>query len=287
MEDRKFGDIGNTQELQFSHGIYKIANWADMVTAHAIGGSKALEGFRNAGIITILGMSSKGIYRCAHLIVKSHENQSSNEPMLSGLLAAWKADVAHSHVAFTVVHTGISDISGVFKTFDLAVASQSKDFSDAKPRHTAKADAILACMARSPRPRAPGAAPGVEDPFFSLKFRLAGDRHADITSNNYRDERRRPTQFNDDTLMARGKTRANICAVVANFTCTRKRGKNHEDGPDRKRLGGAQRDERCDQYSRFYETIRRNHRQRLADDLWHDLDAIWCPWDEPRWPLAK
>lgn len=27
---------------------------------------------------------------------------------------------------------GISDVSGIFKTFDLAVASQAKDFSDAK-----------------------------------------------------------------------------------------------------------------------------------------------------------
>ncbi|MDE5439164.1 YceI family protein [Elizabethkingia meningoseptica] len=45
---------------------------------------------------------------------------------------AWKADPAHSHVAFTVVHTGISDVSGIFNTFDLAIASQGKDFSDAK-----------------------------------------------------------------------------------------------------------------------------------------------------------
>ncbi|MDV4059783.1 polyisoprenoid-binding protein [Elizabethkingia anophelis] len=45
---------------------------------------------------------------------------------------SWKADPAHSHVAFTVVHMGISDVSGIFKTFDLAVASQAKDFSDAK-----------------------------------------------------------------------------------------------------------------------------------------------------------
>ncbi|QCX54137.1 orotidine-5'-phosphate decarboxylase [Elizabethkingia sp. JS20170427COW] len=66
MEDRKFGDIGNTQELQFSHGVYKIATWADMVTAHPIGGDKALDGFHNAGVITILGMSSQGTLTDAH-----------------------------------------------------------------------------------------------------------------------------------------------------------------------------------------------------------------------------
>ena len=45
MEDRKFADIGNTQELQFSYGIYKISNWADFVTSHVIGGYEALDCF--------------------------------------------------------------------------------------------------------------------------------------------------------------------------------------------------------------------------------------------------
>lgn len=60
MEDRKFADIGNTQELQFTEGVYKISNWADMVTSHIIAGSQSLDCFRNVGVIGILGMSSKG-----------------------------------------------------------------------------------------------------------------------------------------------------------------------------------------------------------------------------------
>lgn len=60
LEDRKFADIGNTQELQFSYGIYKISNWADFVTSHVIGGYDSLDCFLNVGVVAILGMSSKG-----------------------------------------------------------------------------------------------------------------------------------------------------------------------------------------------------------------------------------
>ncbi|MBC7555848.1 MAG: orotate phosphoribosyltransferase, partial [Chryseobacterium sp.] len=60
LEDRKFADIGNTQELQFSNGIYKISSWADLVTSHVIGGETSLDCFLNVGVIAILGMSSKG-----------------------------------------------------------------------------------------------------------------------------------------------------------------------------------------------------------------------------------
>lgn len=60
MEDRKFADIGNTQELQFTTGIYKISSWADLVTSHVIAGEKSIDCFLNVGVVGILGMSSKG-----------------------------------------------------------------------------------------------------------------------------------------------------------------------------------------------------------------------------------
>lgn len=80
MEDRKFADIGNTQELQFSYGSYKISNWADFVTAQVIAGYDSLDCFRNVGVVAIIGMSSKGTltdrnYREeATKIAQSHPN---------------------------------------------------------------------------------------------------------------------------------------------------------------------------------------------------------------------
>lgn len=66
MEDRKFADIGNTQQLQFSYGTYKISNWADLVTSHVIGGSKSLDCFMNVGVVAILGMSTEGTLTDSH-----------------------------------------------------------------------------------------------------------------------------------------------------------------------------------------------------------------------------
>lgn len=60
MEDRKFADIGNTQELQFTSGVFKITDWADFVTSQVIGGFESLDCFSNVGVVAIVGMSSKG-----------------------------------------------------------------------------------------------------------------------------------------------------------------------------------------------------------------------------------
>lgn len=43
----------------------------------------------------------------------------------------WNADKAHSKLAFTVTHLGISDISGLFKSFDASITASKADFSDA------------------------------------------------------------------------------------------------------------------------------------------------------------
>lgn len=66
IEDRKFADIGNTQLLQLSKGIYQISSWADLVTIHLIAGEASLKAIqqwdttKKPGLIPIVEMSSEG-----------------------------------------------------------------------------------------------------------------------------------------------------------------------------------------------------------------------------------
>ena len=43
----------------------------------------------------------------------------------------WSVDKAHSKLSFSVTHLGISDVTGLFKNFDVTVTSAKPDFSDA------------------------------------------------------------------------------------------------------------------------------------------------------------
>ena len=43
----------------------------------------------------------------------------------------WNVDNAHSKLTFIVTHLGISDVSGLFKNFDVKVNASKEDFSDA------------------------------------------------------------------------------------------------------------------------------------------------------------
>jgi len=85
MEDRKFADIGNTQELQFAHGIYKISNWADLVTSQVIGGYESLDCFRNVGVIAILSMSSKGTLTDQHYFEEAQKVALSHPNVIGGV----------------------------------------------------------------------------------------------------------------------------------------------------------------------------------------------------------
>lgn len=68
MEDRKFADIGNTVQLQYSSGPFHISEWAHLVTVHSLTGPSILHGLKSAlngttenrGVFLLAELSSAG-----------------------------------------------------------------------------------------------------------------------------------------------------------------------------------------------------------------------------------
>ena len=106
IEDRKFGDIGNTFKNQFIGGIYKIREWAHFVTFHGIVGEGQVKQFsdlryRNQYILLVANMSNDG-----NLIDESYTNKvmkiaNNNKETIFGMISQKSLDNSEDFLYFT------------------------------------------------------------------------------------------------------------------------------------------------------------------------------------------
>src|SRR3990167_8030387 len=79
FEDRKFADIGNTVKHQYEGGVYRIADWADVINEHSLPGPGIIKGLaevgrkKNRGLILLAELSSQG-----HLMNKEYMQATLN-----------------------------------------------------------------------------------------------------------------------------------------------------------------------------------------------------------------
>ncbi len=93
FEDRKFADIGYVTKLQYTKGIYRIAEWADMVNAHMLTGRSIIEGLKQGagdnerGLILIPRMSARGNFITSEYTEKLLQVAQEQPEFVMGLIS--------------------------------------------------------------------------------------------------------------------------------------------------------------------------------------------------------
>ncbi|HRK27929.1 MAG TPA: orotidine-5'-phosphate decarboxylase [Chitinophagales bacterium] len=93
FEDRKFADIGNTVQKQFTSGIFNLPDWADVMTVHVIAGASSITALKesglmhNKGLIIIAQMSTSDTLTDENYLQKAAKIGEANKDIIMGYVA--------------------------------------------------------------------------------------------------------------------------------------------------------------------------------------------------------
>lgn len=136
FEDRKFADIGNTVKLQYSKGIYHIADWADITNAHAVPGMGVINGLKEIGLpkgnglLLIAELSSQGALTKGDYVNAAIVMAKQNSDFVIGFIAQHKLVDEPNFISLTPgvqMQSGKDALGQQYITPEQAIIEQGSD----------------------------------------------------------------------------------------------------------------------------------------------------------------
>lgn len=129
LEDRKFSDIGKTFYNQLFRGIYRINEWADIITIHGISSDGMLKYLDTSILNSEMKMSK--ITRIPKILIVAEMSSLNNIIDTSYTNTCYKIAVKYSHLVlgFICQHKFVDDENYLFLTPGIKLNSLNKNHS--------------------------------------------------------------------------------------------------------------------------------------------------------------
>lgn len=130
FEDRKFADIGQTVSLQYRKGLYRIAEWADLINAHILPGPGIIAGLKGSNLLLLAEMSSEGTLAKGAYTRKAVEIAEAHGDTVIGFIALKKLSEQPGMIHFTPgvkIDPGKDALGQKYRTVDEVIGKNKSD----------------------------------------------------------------------------------------------------------------------------------------------------------------
>lgn len=130
FEDRKFADIGQTVSYQYKKGIYRIADWADLINAHVVSGPGILEGLKGSNLLLLAEMSTEGTLAKGAYTRKAVEMAEAHPETVVGFICLRQLTEKPGFIHFTPgvkLETGSDTLGQKYRTVEEVLLKNRTD----------------------------------------------------------------------------------------------------------------------------------------------------------------